>query len=272
MEIKAADVAKLRKMTGAGMMDCKNALTEAQGDFEKAKDIIREKGKMIANKRADRDASEGNMVSKIIGNKGYILCLACETDFVAKNESFGKNADDLLKIAIENDAKDLESLLAISVNGTTVQDMVTGLSGSIGEKIELPFYARVEAPMVASYVHMNKKLGTLVGFSCPIDPEVAHDVAMQATAMAPVAIDKEDVDPKILAKELEIGMEQARAEGKPEAMLEKIAQGKVTKFIKENTLMNQSLVKDNKMSVSEFIRKGCPEVKITAYQRFSLND
>ncbi|MEG2758438.1 MAG: translation elongation factor Ts, partial [Rikenellaceae bacterium] len=268
----AADVAKLRKMTGAGMMDCKKALTDAAGDFEKAKDIIREKGKMIANKRADRDASEGYMSSKIIGNKGYILCLACETDFVAKNDSFALHAEELLQIAIDNDAKDLDSLLAITVKGTTVKDMVTGLSGSIGEKIELPFYARVEAPMVASYVHMNKKLGTLVGFSCVLDAAVAHDVAMQATAMAPVSIDKDDIDPKILAKELEIGMEQARAEGKPEQMLEKIAQGKVAKFVKENTLMNQSLVKDNKMTVSEFIRKSCPDVKIIAYQRFSLND
>ncbi|MBE9487709.1 MAG: elongation factor Ts [Bacteroidetes bacterium] len=272
MEIKAADVAKLRKMTGAGLMDCKKALVEAEGDFSKAKDIIREKGKLIANKRADRDAAEGIMVSQIIGNKGYILCLACETDFVAKNESFEENTNNFLKIAIENDSADLKALLATDVKGQTVQEMATALSGTIGEKIEIPFYARVEAPMIGSYIHMNKKLGTLVGFSCEIDKDVAHDVAMQATAMAPIAIDKCDVPAEVLAKELEIGMQQAREEGKPEAILEKIGNGKVNKFIKENTLMNQALVKNNKMTVAEFIHNENADVKINAYERYSLND
>lgn len=272
MEIKAADVAKLRKMTGAGLMDCKKALMEANGDFEKAKDIIREKGKLIANKRADRETTEGVVVARIIGNKGYLLCLACETDFVAKNDTFVNAANEYMDIAVNNGAKDLDSLLAINVNGTAVKDMVTGQSGTIGEKIEIPYFAMIEAPMIASYIHSNKKLGSLVGFSTKIDETVAHDVAMQATAMAPVAIDREDIDPKILEKELEIGMEQARGEGKPENMLEKIAQGKVNKFVKENTLWNQALVKDNKMTVGEFVKKSNPDAKIVAYKRFSLND
>lgn len=272
MEIKAADVAKLRKMTGAGMMDCKKALVESNGDFERAKEIIREHGKLIANKRADREASEGYVVSKIVGTKGYLLCLACETDFVSKNADFIASANEILDIAVKNDAADMDALMATSENGKTVAEIVTEKSGQTGEKVILPFYARVEAPQVVAYVHMNNKLGSLIGFSEPVSEEVGKDVAMQATAMAPVAIDEKDCAPEVLAKELEIGMEQARLEGKPEAMLEKIAQGKVNKFIKENTLLNQPLVKDNKVSVSAYIKKDKPNATVVAYKRFSLND
>lgn len=273
MEIKAADVAKLRKMTGAGMMDCKKALQEAEGDFDKAKDIIREKGKMIANKRADRDATEGYMACYIKDNKvGYMLCLACETDFVSKNESFIASAKEILDIAIKNDSSDLASLMATSVNGQTVTEIVTEKSGQTGEKVEVAFYARVEAPYVVSYIHSNNKLGTLLGYNMVISEDVARDIAMQATAMAPIAIDEADCSPAILAKELEIGMEQARQEGKPENMLEKIAQGKVTKYVKENTILNQALVKNNKITCGQFIKECNPNATVVAYQRFSLND
>lgn len=272
MEIKAVDVAKLRKMTGAGMMDCKNALQEAEGNFERAQEIIREKGKMIANKRADRDATEGCVVSKIVGTKGYMLCLACETDFVAKNDNFVASAKEILEIAVKNDVADIDALKNTIVNSLTVNEIVTEKSGQTGEKIELAFYARIEAAMVWSYVHMNSKLGSLVGFNAIVSEDTAKDVAMQATAMAPVSIDKDDCPQNVLEQEHKIGLEQARLEGKPEAMLEKIADGKVIKFLKDNTLANQALVKNNKITVAEFVKSDNKDAKIVAYKRFSLND
>lgn len=273
MEIKAADVAKLRKMTGAGMMDCKKALQEAEGDYEKAKDIIREKGKLIANKRSDREASEGRVVCQINDNKvGYMVCLACETDFVSKNESFGASANEILAIAVENDCKDLEALLATKVGNHTVSEIVTDKSGQTGEKVEIAFYSRVEAPYVVSYIHSNLKLGTLLGYNMVITEAVARDIAMQATAMAPIAIDEAGCPAEVLAKELEIGMEQARQEGKPENMLERIAQGKVAKFVKENTVLNQALVKNNKITCGQYIKQDNADATVVAYARFSLND
>ena len=222
MEIKAADVAKLRKMTGAGMMDCKKALIEAEGDYAKAQDIIREKGKLVAAKRADRSATEGVVVSKIVGGKGYMLCLACETDFVAKNSEFSATANEILEIAVKADTVDLEALKAVSVEaGRTVADKVTEKSGQTGEKVELVYYAKIEAPMCVTYIHTNHKLGVLVGFNKEIAMETAKDVAMQAAAMAPIAIDRGDCDPAVVEKEREIGREQARLDGKPEAMLDK---------------------------------------------------
>ncbi len=272
MEIKAADVAKLRKMTGAGMMDCKAALIEAAGDYDKAKDIIREKGKLVADKRADRTATEGVVVTKIVGTKGYMLCLACETDFVAKTAEFGASANEILEIAVANDVADLDALMAVKAGAATVADMVTDKSGQTGEKVELPFYARVEAPFVDAYVHTNRKLGSMVGFNKAVPVEVAHDVCMQATAMAPVSISENDVPAAVLEKEREIGREQARQEGKPEAMLDKIAEGKLAKFIKDNTLLNQALVKDPKITVGQFIKNADKDATVIAYKRFSLND
>ena len=273
MEIKAADVAKLRKMTGAGMMDCKKALIEAEGDYAKAQDIIREKGKLVAAKRADRSATEGVVVSKIVGGKGYMLCLACETDFVAKNSEFSVTADEILEIAVKADAADLEALKAVSVEaGRTVADKVTEKSGQTGEKVELVYYAKIEAPMCVTFIHTIHKLGVLVGFNKEIAMETAKDVAMQAAAMAPIAIDRGDCDPAVVEKEREIGREQARLDGKPEAMLDKIAEGKVNKFLTENTLLNQPLVKNNKISVGAYIKQADAEATVVAYKRFSLND
>ena len=273
MEIKAADVAKLRKMTGAGMMDCKKALIEAEGDYAKAQDIVREKGKLVAAKRADRSATEGVVVSKIVGGKGYMLCLACETDFVAKNSEFSATANEILEIAVKADAADLEALKAVSVEaGRTVADKVTEKSGQTGEKVELVYYAKIEAPMCVTYIHTNHKLGVLVGFNKEIAMETAKDVAMQAAAMAPIAIDRGDCDPAVVEKEREIGREQARLDGKPEAMLDKIAEGKVNKFLTENTLLNQPLVKNNKISVGAYIKQADAEATVVAYKRFSLND
>ena len=272
MEIKAADVAKLRAMTGAGMMDCKKALVEAEGDFDRAQDIIREKGKLVAAKRADRTATQGVVASKIVGQKGYMLCLACETDFVAQNADFVAATNAILDIAVEADAADLDALLAVVKDGKTVAEIVTEKSGQTGEKVELAYYGKIEAPICVTYIHMNSKLGTLIGFNKEIDKEVAKDVAMQAAAMAPVSIDKGDCDPKIIEHERMIGREQARQEGKPEAMLDKIAEGKVNKFLKENTLLNQDLVKNNKISVGTYIKEADKDATVIAYKRFSLND
>ena len=274
MEIKAADVMKLRKMTGAGMMDCKKALMEAEGDFDRAQDIIREKGKLVVSKRADRTASEGVVVTKIVGEKAYILCLACETDFVAQNSEFGASANAILDIAVAADAADQATLLAVkNAEGHTVEEMVTEKSGQTGEKVELAYYARIEAPYCCAYVHFNKKLGTVLGFNKAIDEEVAKKVAMQATAMAPISIDENDCPAEVLEKEKAIQMEMMKQDpknaNKPDAILEKIAEGKMRKFFEENTLLNQALVGE-KISIREFIAETDKEATVVAYKRFAL--
>ena len=274
MEIKAADVMKLRKMTGAGMMDCKKALIEAEGDYERAKDIIREKGKLVVSKRADRSASEGVVVTKIVGQKAYLLCLACETDFVAQNSEFSASANAILDIAVANDAADVEALKAIkNAEGITVEEMVTEKSGQTGEKVELAYYGRIEAPYCNAYVHFNKKLGTILGFNKEVSEEVAHTLAMQATAMAPISIDENDCPADVVEKEKAIALEMMKQDpknaNKPEAILAKIAEGKMRKFFEENTLLNQALVGE-KISIREFIQRADKEATVVAYKRFAL--
>ncbi|MBQ3148867.1 MAG: elongation factor Ts [Alistipes sp.] len=274
MEIKAADVMKLRKMTGAGMMDCKKALIEAEGDYERAKDIIREKGKLVVSKRADRSASEGVVVTKIVGQKAYLLCLACETDFVAQNSEFTASANAILDIAVTNDAADIEALKAIkNAEGVTVEEMVTEKSGQTGEKVELAYYGRIEAPYCNAYVHFNKKLGTILGFNKEVSEEVAHAIAMQATAMAPISIDENDCPADVVEKEKAIALEMMKQDpknaNKPEAILAKIAEGKMRKFFEENTLLNQALVGE-KISIREYLQQADKEANIIAYKRFAL--
>ena len=274
MEIKAADVMKLRKMTGAGMMDCKKALIEAEGDFDRAKDIIREKGKLVVSKRADRSASEGVVVTKIVGQKAYILCLACETDFVAQNSEFSASANAILDIAVAADAADVEALKAIkNAEGITVEEMVTEKSGQTGEKCELAYYARIEAPYCAAYVHFNKKLGTILGFNKEVSEETAKTIAMQATAMAPLSIDENDCPAEVVEKEKAIALEMMKQDpknaNKPEAILAKIAEGKMRKFFEENTLLNQALVGE-KISIREFLQQADKEATVVAYKRFAL--
>lgn len=274
MEIKAADVMKLRKMTGAGMMDCKKALIEAEGDYERAKDIIREKGKLVVSKRADRTASEGVVVTKIVGTKAYLLCLACETDFVAQNSEFGASANAILDIAVAADAADRDALMGIkNAEGRTVEELVTEKSGQTGEKVELAYYGRIEAPFCNAYVHFNKKLGTVLGFNKEVSAEVAHTIAMQATAMAPISIDVEDCPAEVVAHEKAIALEQMKQDpknaGKPDAILEKIAEGKMRKFFEENTLLNQVLVGD-KITIREYLQKSDKEATVVAYKRFAL--
>ncbi len=274
MEIKAADVMKLRKMTGAGMMDCKKALIEAEGDYERAKDIIREKGKLVVSKRADRSASEGVVVTKIVGQKAYLLCLACETDFVAQNSEFTASANAILDIAVANDAADVEALKAIkNAEGITVEEMVTEKSGQTGEKVELAYYGRIEAPYCNAYVHFNKKLGTILGFNKEVSEEVAHTLAMQATAMAPISIDENDCPADVVEKEKAIALEMMKQDpknaNKPEAILAKIAEGKMRKFFEENTLLNQALVGE-KISIREYLQQADKEATVIAYKRFAL--
>ena len=276
MEIKAADVIKLRKMTGAGMMDCKKALIEAEGDYERAQDIIREKGKLVVSKRADRTASEGVVVTRIVGGKAYMLCLACETDFVAQNAEYAASANAMLDVAVKQDVADRDALMAArNDEGRTVEEMVTEKSGQTGEKIELAYYARIEAPYCHAYVHFNKKLGALIGFNKVVPEEVAHTVAMQATAMAPISIDVADCPADVVAHERQIAIEAMKQDpknaGKNDAILEKIAEGKMRKFFEENTLLNQIVVGE-KETIAEYIRKADKEATVIAYKRFALGD
>lgn len=272
-DIKAADVANLRKMTGAGMMDCKKALIEANGDFENAIEEIRKKGKAIASKRADRDATEGVILARTTENhkNGAIIILNSETDFVAKNNDFVKFAESIIAKALEFNPATLEDLKALKIDGRPIGDLVAEQSGIIGEKIELSSYAKLNAETVVPYIHQGNKLATLVAFDKEIDIQAGKDIAMQIAAMSPVSVDKDNVPASVIEKELEIGREQARLEGKPEEMLDKIAQGKLSKFFKESTLMSQIFVKDGKATVAEYLKSVNANVKVTAFERFSLN-
>ncbi len=274
MSFTTADVVKLRKVTGAGMMDCKNALTEAEGNFERAMEIIREKGKLVASKRADRDAAEGVVLAKVNSESkfGAMIVLNCETDFVAKNENFVVFADSILNLALENKAENLEALKSLMLDGRTVEAQVTEQTGVIGEKIELSYYNCIKAETVISYIHPGNKLATLVGFNNEgVDNQVAKDVAMQVAAMAPVAIDTDSIPQEVINKELEIAKEKFRQEGKPEAMLEKIAMGALNKWYKEVTLLNQIYVKDGKITIKEFLAQNDKTLKVTAFDRYTLN-
>jgi elongation factor Ts len=272
--ITAADVAKLRRVTLAGMMDCKAALTEADGDFDKAIEIIRKKGQAVANKRADREATEGVVLAKASasGKLGAMIVLNSETDFVAKNENFTGLAYKILESALTNNPADLEALKALPMDGGSVGSKVTEFVGIIGEKLELSFYEKIEAAHVQAYIHPGNRLATLVGFTkAGINFQVYKDIAMQVAAMNPVAVDKADVSEKVIAQEIEIGKEQARLDGKPEEMLEKIAQGKLGKFFKESTLLNQDFVKDNKQTIAQYLKSVDKELTVTSFKRFTLN-
>jgi elongation factor Ts len=272
-QITASDVNKLRKSTGAGMMDCKKALVEADGDFDKATQIIRERGQAIANKRSDREASEGVVLAKTNDEhtKGVIISLNCETDFVAKNEDFVTIAEKIVNQAIENFPADIDALKNTEVDGKSIGDIVVEQSGIIGEKIELSFFDKLEAEYISVYIHSDKKLAALVGFTkADVDEQVGKDVAMQVAAMNPVAVDEKQVPQEIIEKELEIGRNQALAEGKPENLVDKIAQGKLGKFYKENTLVNQAFIKDNKMSIKQYLQQADNELAIKAFKRYSI--
>lgn len=270
--ITAADVNNLRKITGAGMMDCKKALAEADGDVEKAIDILRKKGQKIAANRADRATTEGCALATTNSNNTYgvIVALACETDFVAKNEGFIALNQAILNIALEHKPADIEALKALPFQGSlTVGEKLIEQTGVIGEKIDIAGYATLEGTYVTYYIHSNKKIATLVALTAEA-PEAGKDVAMQVAAMNPIALDKDSVGQDIIERELEIGRELARQEGKPENMIDKIAQGRLGKFFKENTLVEQEFIKDPKMSVAQYLDSVQKGLKVTGFRRVAL--
>jgi len=278
MAISAAEINKLRQMTGAGMMDCKKALEEANGDYEKAIETIRKKGKLVAAKRADREATEGVVLSKVSadGTFGAITVVCCETDFVGKNESFVQFAASINEIAVAQKPADVESLKALKLNNLTIADAVMEKVGVIGEKIDLIHYSKIESAQVVAYIHPGNKLATAVGFSKKIDDvQIGKDVAMQIAAMNPVAVDKDSVAAEVVAKEKEIALEQTRLdkknEGKPANIVEKIAEGRLEKFFKENTLLNQEFIKDSKLTVRQYLESKDKELKVTGFIRYTLN-
>lgn len=271
MAVTMADITKLRKMTGAGMMDCKNALTDAEGDFDKAMKIIREKGQAVAAKRSDREASEGCVLVKVADGFGAIIALKCETDFVAKNEDFIKLTQDILDAAVANKCKTLEEVQALPMGDVTIAQAVTDRSGITGEKMELDGYMTLEGSAIATYNHQGKNfLCTMVALSKEVDPKVGHEVAMQVAAMNPIAVDEAGVPADVLEKEKEIAADKARQEGKPENMIEKIAMGRIGKFYKEVCLLKQEYIQDGKMTVAEYLKSVDKDLTVTAFKRFTL--
>lgn len=273
--ITAAEVNNLRKITGAGMMDCKKALVESEGDVEKAIDILRKKGQKIAAKRADKAASEGVVLggTNAGGTYGAIVMINCETDFVAKNQDFIDFTKSVLDLAIAKEAKTAEELGALDLNGRSVDENLSDQMGKIGESIKLGVFEMLEAQKVFAYNHQGNRLSTILGLNMSEGEKIAqvgHELAMQVAAMAPVAVDKDDVDQAIIDKEIEIGMDQARQEGKPEDMLEKIAMGKLNKFMKENTLLNQEFVREGKKTVREYLAETDKNLTVTGFKRVML--
>lgn len=277
MKITAADVNKLRQQTGAGMMDCKKALQEAEGDFDAAVDILRKKGQKVAAKRSDRDAAEGLVLAKTTadGKKGVMVVVNCETDFVAKNDDFGKFANKILDAALNNVPADLDGLknLPFEGNGATIAEKITEQTGVIGEKIDLSAYEQISAETVYAYNHPGNKLAAMVGLnkSGNLD-EVAKDVAMQVAAMNPVALDKDAVTQDVIDREIEVGKDLAIQEGKPAEMAEKIAMGRLNKFFKENTLLNQDYIKDNKKSIAQYLKEFDGDLSVTEFKRCALGE
>lgn len=270
--ITAAEVNKLRRQTGAGMMDCRKALVESDGDFEKAIEYLRKKGQKVAAMRSGRETKEGVVIAKTTDDhkKGVIICLSCETDFVAKNNDFVDFAKSVADLALNQDPATLDDLKLAQLDGAPVSEKITDLIGKIGEKINLTSYEKLEAPYVISYVHGNYQMGVLVSFSKPIDEDAAKDIAMQVAAMNPIAVDQQNVPEEVIGREKEIAVGQVLAEGKPAEMAEKISQGKLNKFFKEQTLLSQAYVKDSKQTVADFLKSTDPEVKVNGFKRITL--
>ncbi len=277
MAITASDVNKLRQQTGAGMMDCKNALVEANGDFEAAVDILRKKGQKIAAKRGDNDAKEGVIIAQASadGKSGVILTLNCETDFVAKNDGYVAMVQSLVDIALDKLPSSVEELKALPYDARlTVEEKITEQVGVVGEKLDLSGYAAINGNFVVAYNHPGNQLATLVGLSAGTAADIAEagrQVAMQVAAMNPIAIDKDGVDARTIEREIEVGKDLAIQEGKPADMAEKIALGRLNKFFQENTLLSQAFVRDNKMTVEQFLNSTEKDLTVTDFKRFSLS-
>jgi len=275
MAITAQEVNKLRQMTGAGMMDCKKALVESDGDFDKAIEILRKKGQKVSAKRADRETKEGSVFiqSNDDNSSSVIVALGCETDFVAKNDDFQNLGKEILKVAFSEKPVNVEALKALKSGDLTIGEKVTELVGKIGEKIDIVSYDTLEGEQVVSYVHAGSKLGVLVALKGTNGSDVSdagRDVAMQIAAMNPVAVDKDDVDAATIENELKIGREQAIAEGKPENIVEKIAEGKLNRFFKDNTLLNQSFVKDSSLTVAKYLDTVNKGLTVEKFKRISV--
>ncbi len=274
MNITASQVNELRKRTGAGMMDCKNALKESEGDMEKAIDYLRKKGQKMAAKRADREASEGVVIASVSDDMKYgaIVMVNCETDFVAKNADFVNYTKNIADLASKHKVKDIEELKMLELDGRKVADTVIDQTGVIGEKIELGTFRFIESEAIAAYIHPGNRLATILGLNKNVNnaAQIGREIAMQVAAMDPVAVDESDVPKDVIDREIEIGMDQARQEGKPEAILEKIAMGKLNKFYRENTLLNQDFVRDTKKSVRAYLSEIDKDLTVTEFQRVML--
>ncbi len=272
--ITASAVNELRQATGAGMMDCKKALQETNGDMEQAIDFLRKKGAKVSANRADRDAAEGAVIAIASNDKktGVVIRLNCETDFVAKNEDFIKFANDIAQVALTSKPASIEALKELTLDGKTISEKLLDYIGKIGEKIDVTVYDLVEGNLIINYIHAGNKIGVLVAMSSTGDKieEAGKDVAMQIAAMSPVALDKNDVSQSIIDREIEIGKAQAAAEGKPEAMLEKIALGKLNKFYKDSTLLNQDFVKDSSKTISQMLNDIEKGLTVTKFKRIQL--
>ncbi len=269
--ITAADINKLRQATGAGMMDCRKALTESNGDFEAAIDWLRKQGQKVAAKRSDREAKEGVVLAKTTADNkaGIVLCISCETDFVSKNAEFVAFAQSIADAAVANNVKSAEELNEVSINGAKVADLINDKLAAIGEKIEVSKFERVDAPYVASYIHGANRMGVLVGLTTAAE-EAGRDVAMQIAAMNPLAVDESSIPAETVEREKAIAIDVVKAEGKPAEMAEKIAMGKLNKFFKENTLMAQAFVKDGNKSVAEYLKSVDADLKVTEFKRVAL--
>ena len=273
--ITAQDVNKLRTMTGAGMMDCKKALTEADGDFEKAIEILRKKGQKVSASRSDRDAKEGSVFIKVSndGKEAMLIALNCETDFVAKNDAFQELGKLIVETAFAKKSATKEALMAEKAGDLTLQDKITELVGKIGEKLEVSTYVYMKGEAIVPYIHSGSKLGVLVslkGVNGKDVTEAGKNVGMQIAAMNPVAVDEKSIDPAIIAKELEIAKAQIIAEGKPENMVEKIAAGKLNKFFKESTLLPQSFVKDNTKTIAQYLDSVTKGLTVAEFKRVAI--
>jgi elongation factor Ts len=271
MAVTMADISRLRTMTGAGMMDCKNALNEAEGDFDKAVEIIRKKGQLVAAKRSDREASEGCVLAA--SNEGFaaVLALKCETDFVAKNADFVAFTQSLLDAAMAAKAKSVEEVAALTLDGKSVAELITERTGMTGEKTELGFYEVVEGACTVSYIHPGNKLATIVAFNKAADLQIARETAMQVAAMNPIAVSRAEVPAEVVAKELEIAKDKARQEGKAEAMLDRIAEGRLNKFYQEATLLEQASIIESKLTVEKYLQTSDKDLTAVAFKRVTLN-
>ena len=273
MAVTMADISHLRKMSGAGMMDCKKALEEAGGDFDKAMEIIRKKGQAVAAKRSDREASEGCVLAQENGEFAAVVALKCETDFVAKNKDFVALTQDILNAALANKPASKEELLATALaDGRTIQEHITDRIGVTGEKMELGAYEFINGASTISYIPPGNKLATIVAFNqADVEHQMARDVAMQVAAMNPISVRPEEVPQNIIDQELEIAKDKARQAGKPENLLDRIAQGSLQKYYKENTLLQQEFIKDAKMSIEQYLHTANKELTVVSFKRITLN-